>query len=154
RAFFERQRSYACTVDSGAVPQPDLSRSAYIIDHSTETLLADRVKNADGSHSLTTRNFSLPVSGSVNACEPICKTRKAQVNIAAAPDGVTGSRQSDPMSWDYFYHACQDNGVCPAGTGEELVQGCGCIDDFPEAVVMMQTVRLGGGDMVCTSAVR
>ncbi len=154
RAFFERQRSYACTFDSGAVPQPDLSRSAYIIDHSTETLLADRVKNADGSHSLTTRNFSLPVSGSVNACEPICKTRKAQVNIAAAPDGVTGSRQSDPMSWDYFYHACQDNGVCPAGTGEELVQGCGCIDDFPEAVVMMQTVRLGGADMVCTSAVR
>lgn len=154
RAFFERQRSYTCTVDSGAVPQPDLSRSAYIIDHSTETLLADRVKNADGSHSLTTRNFSLPMSGSVNACEPICKTRKAQVNIAAALDGVTGSRQTDPMGWDYHYHACQENDVCPAGEGEELVQGCGCIDDFPEAVVMMQTVRLGGADMVCTSAVR
>ena len=154
RAFFERQRSYTCTVDSGAVPQPDLSRSAYIIDHSTETLLADRVKNADGSHSLTTRNFSLPVAGSVNACEPICKTRKAQVNIAAAPDGLTGSRQSDPMGWDDHYHACQENGVCPAGEGEELVQGCGCIDDFPEAVAMMQTVRLGGADMVCTSAVR
>ncbi|MBJ7442089.1 MAG: hypothetical protein JHD35_24145 [Sphingopyxis sp.] len=154
RAFFERQRSYTCTVDSGAVPQPDLSRGAYIIDHSTETLLADRVKNADGSHSLTTRNFSLPVAGSVNACEPICKTRKAQVNIAAAPDGLTGSRQSDPMGWDDHYHACQENGVCPAGEGEELVQGCGCIDDFPEAVAMMQTVRLGGADMVCTSAVR
>ncbi|MFQ3896672.1 hypothetical protein [Sphingobium sp. R-7] len=154
RDFFERQRSYACTVDSGAVPQPDLSRSAYIIDHSTETLLADRVTNADGSHSLTTRNFSLPVPDSVNACEPICKTRKAQVNIAAAPDGVTGSRQTDPLGWDYHYHACQENDVCPAGEGEELVQGCGCIDDFPEAVVMMQTVHLGGADMVCTSAVR
>ncbi|HUD92663.1 hypothetical protein [Sphingobium sp.] len=154
RDFFERKRSYACTVDLGAVSRPDLSRGAYIIDHSTETLLADRVRNADGGYSLTTRAFSLPVFGSVNACEPICKTRKAQANTAAAPDGVTGARQTDPIGWDTFYHACQDSNVCPAGEGEELVQGCGCIDDFPEAVVMMQTVRLGGADMVCTSAAR
>ncbi|MFZ2997392.1 hypothetical protein [Sphingobium sp.] len=154
RDFFERRRNYACTIDQGTVPQPDLSRGAYIIDHSTETLLADRVRNADGGYSLTTRNFALPVSGSVNACEPICKTRKAQANSAAAPDGVTGSKQTNPTGWDTFYHACQDSNVCPAGEGEELVQGCGCIDDFPEAVVMMQTVRLGGADMVCTSAVR
>ena len=154
RDFFERQRDYACTVDQGAVPQPDLSRSAYIIDHSTETLLADRVRTADGGHSLTTRTFALPDRGSVNACEPICKTRKAQANSAAAPDGVTGSKQTNPTGWDFFYHACQDSNVCPAGEGEELVQGCGCIDDFPEAVVMMQTVRLGGADMICTGAVR
>lgn len=154
RPFFERQRRYACTVDLGAAPQPDLSRGTYIIDHSTETLVADRVKHADGSESLTTRNFSLPVLGSVNACEPICKTRKPQANAAVAPDGVTGAKQTDLIGWDSFYHACQDSNVCPAGEGEELVQGCGCIDDFPEAVVMMQTLRLGGADMVCTSAVR
>ncbi|CAM5400523.1 hypothetical protein [Sphingobium scionense] len=154
RDFFARQRNYACTVDQGAVPQPDLSRGAYIIDHSTETLLADRVRTADGGHSLTTRNFALPDRGSVNTCEPICKTRKAQANSAAAPDGVTGSKQTNPTGWDFFYHACQDSNVCPAGEGEELVQGCGCIDDFPEAVVMMQTVRLGGADMICTGAVR
>ncbi|TKV43443.1 MULTISPECIES: hypothetical protein [Sphingobium] len=154
RDFFARQRDYACTVDQGAVPQPDLSRGAYIIDHSTETLLADRVRTGDGGHSLTTRAFTLPDRGSVNACEPICKTRKAQANSAAAPDGVTGSKQTNPTGWDFFYHACQDSNVCPAGEGEELVQGCGCIDDFPEAVVMMQTVRLGGADMICTGAVR
>ena len=154
RDFFDRRRNYACTIDQGTAAQPDLSRGAYIIDHSTETLLADRVRDADGGYSLTTRNFALPVAGSVNACEPICKTRKAQANSAAAPDGVTGSKQTNPTGWDTFYHACQDSNVCPAGEGEELVQGCGCIDDFPEAVVMMQTVRLGGADMVCTSAVR
>lgn len=154
RDFFERRRSYACTVELGTTPQPDLSRGAYIIDHSTETLLADRLRTADGGHSLTTRTFALPDRGSVNACEPICKTRKAQTNNAAAPDGVTGSKQTNPTGWDFFYHACQDSNVCPAGEGEELVQGCGCIDDFPEAVVMMQTVRLSGADMICTGAVR
>ena len=76
------------------------------------------------------------------------------VNTAAAPDGVTGSKQTSATGWDYFYHACQDSNVCPAGEGEELVQGCGCLDDFPEAAVMMQTVRLGGADLVCTSSVR
>ena len=41
----------------------------------------------------------------------------------------------------------------PAGPGEEIVSACGCLDDFPEAVVMMQTVRLAGADMTCTSVV-
>ena len=154
RDFFLRERGYRCTVDLGQAAQPDLSRGAYIIDHSTETLLADRVRSADGSYSLTTRSFTLPDRGSVNACEPICKTRKAMVNTAAAPDGVTGSKQTNSTGWDYFYHACQDSNVCPAGEGEELVKGCGCLDDFPEAAVMMQTVRLGGADLVCTSSVR
>ncbi|GBH29946.1 hypothetical protein MBESOW_P1200 [Sphingobium xenophagum] len=154
RDFFLRERTYRCTVDLGAAAEPDLSRGAYIIDHSTETLLADRVANTDGSYSLTTRSFSMPDRGSVSACEPICKTRKAQANTAVAPDGVTGSKQTDPTGWDYYYRTCQDSNVCPAGDGEELVEGCGCLDDFPEAAVMMQTVRLGGADMVCTSSVR
>jgi hypothetical protein len=113
-------------------------------------LLADRIAGNDGSYSLTTRNFALPERGTVNACEPVCKTRKAQGNTAAALDGVTGSKQNSPVGWDYLYHACQDNNVCPVGDGEELVQGCGCIDDFPEAVVMMQSMRLGGSDLICT----
>jgi Tfp pilus assembly protein PilX len=154
RDFFLRERTYRCTVDLGTSAEPDLSRGAYIIDHSAETLLADRVANTDGSYSLTTRSFSMPDRGSVSACEPICKTRKAEGNTAVAPDGVTGSKQTDPTGWDYYYRTCQDSNVCPAGDGEELVEGCGCLDDFPEAAVMMQTVRLGGADMVCTSNVR
>lgn len=153
RDFFLKQRSYRCTFDNGAI-EPDTSRGAYIIDHSTETLLADRIRNTDGSYSATTRNFHLPDRGSVNACEMVCKTRRPQVNTAAALDGVTGGKQNNPIGWDTIYHACQDNNVCPAGDGEQLVAGCGCIDDFPEAVVMMQTVRLGGTDLVCTGATR
>ncbi|NOW48398.1 hypothetical protein FHW96_004586 [Novosphingobium sp. SG751A] len=153
RDFFEKDRRYSCTIDKG-MADPDISRSAYIIDHSTETLLADRIAGNDGSYSLTTRNFALPERGTVNACEPVCKTRKAQGNTAAALDGVTGSKQNSPVGWDYLYHACQDNNVCPVGDGEELVQGCGCIDDFPEAVVMMQSMRLGGSDLICTGTVR
>jgi hypothetical protein len=151
RDFFFRQRAYKCVLDSSSLPEPDLSRGAYIIDHSTETMLADRLKNPDGSVTQTTAPFSLPVRGAVSACEPICKTRAPHVNTAATPAGVTGAQQNDPTGWDSFYHSCDAAGVCPLGPSEEVVSACGCLDDFPEAVVMMQSVRLAGADMVCTS---
>ncbi|MDB5575722.1 MAG: hypothetical protein JWR80_898 [Bradyrhizobium sp.] len=154
RDFFLRDRTYACALDSSAFPEPDLSRGAYIIDHSTETLLADRSRQSDGTIIESTRPFSLPERGSVPACEPVCKTRAPVTNTAAAPAGVVGAQQNVPTSWDTFYHACTTDTVCPLGQGEEIVSACGCLDDFPEAVAMMQTVRLAGSDMVCTSETR
>jgi len=152
RDFFTRTRSYKCAIDTGTMPAPDLSRAAYIIDHSTETLLADQIRQPDGSVTQTTAPFALPDRGSVPACEAVCKTRAPHENTAAAPAGVTGVQQNDPSGFDTFYHVCDTANVCPVGAGEEVVSGCGCLDDFPEAVVMMQSVRLAGADMVCTSA--
>ncbi|WP_341850192.1 hypothetical protein [Sphingomonas natans] len=152
RDFFLRARTYVCVVDTGNPPQPDLSRGAYIIDHSTETVLADQTRSASGEVRQTSRAFALPDRGSVPACEAICKTRAPHVSTAAAPAGVVGAQQNDPSGWDIFYHACLPGSICPTAPGEQVVSTCGCLDDFPEAVVMMQSVRLAGADMVCTSA--
>lgn len=154
RDFFKKDRSYRCEIDMGTLPAPDTSRGGYIIDHSTETLLADRVRQSDGSFAETSRGFELRDRGSVPACEPICKTRAARDNVGAAPAGVVGSQQNAPSGYDIFYHACTSESLCPLGPGEELVSDCGCLDDFPEAVVMMQTVRLAGADLVCTDTAR
>ncbi|MCP3732750.1 hypothetical protein M9978_20230 [Sphingomonas sp. MG17] len=152
RDFFLRERSYRCEIDSTALPAPDLSRGAYILDRSTETLLADRMRTTTGGATETIRPFSLPDRGAVPACEPICKTRAPKVNTATAPQGVIGSQQNDPSSFDTYYHSCGTDNVCPVGPGEELISACGCLDDFPEAVVMMQTVRLAGADLLCTTS--
>jgi hypothetical protein len=154
RDFFRKDRSYSCQIDTGAVPTPDTSRATYILDRSTETLLADRVRKSDGSFSETKRGFGLPEQAAVPACEPICKTRAPRQNVGAAPAGVVGAQQNVPVGFDTYYHTCGADNVCPLGPGEELVSGCGCLDDFPEAVMMMQTVRLAGADLVCTSATR
>lgn len=154
RDFFRRGRSYKCVVDTGSMPEPDLTRGAWIIDHSTETMLADRVRTADGGMASSTRPFALPDRGSVPACEAICKTRAPKANADAAPDGVVGARQTNPTGFDTFYHVCRADNVCPAGPGETIVSPCGCLDDFPEAVVMMQTVRLAGADLACTATAR
>jgi hypothetical protein len=152
RDFFLKDRTYRCSVDD--IAKPDTSRGAYIIDHSTETLLADRARQDDGSYTASTRAFSLPDRGSVAACEPVCKTRAPKANAEAAVDGVVGAKQNTPTGYDTFFHACTANNQCPAGPGEEIVSACGCLDDFPEAVVMMQTVRLAGADLVCTGSVQ
>ncbi|AHE53676.1 hypothetical protein [Sphingomonas sanxanigenens] len=152
RDFFLKDRTYRCSVDD--VAKPDTSRGAYIIDHSTETMLADRTRQSDGSFASSTRAFSLPDPGSVPACEPVCKTRAPKANSEAAPDGVVGAKQNVPTGYDSFFHACTADNQCPAGPGEEVVSACGCLDDFPEAVVMMQTVRLAAADMVCTGSLQ
>lgn len=152
RDFFNRERAYACVTDSTAMTQPDLSRGAYIIDHSTETLLADRTTAADGGTGTTTRAFQLPDRGTVAACEQVCKTRAPAESNAATPTGVTGALLNEPAGWNTFYHSCSAQNVCPLGAREKIVSDCGCLDDFPEAVVMMQSVRLAGADMVCTSS--
>lgn len=148
RDFFLKDSTYRCT--SSQLATPDTSRGTYIIDHSTQSLLADRVRASDGNFSETTRAFSLPDRGSVATCEPICKTRKAAANYGVAADGIVAERQNAPVGEETFFHACTDDNQCPAGAGEEIVSACGCLDDFPEAVVMMQTVRLAGADLVCT----
>ena len=75
-------------------------------------------------------------------------------NSGVAPAGTVAQKQNVPVGWDSFYHACTSDNVCPLGPGEEIVSNCGCLDDFPEAVVMMQTVRLAGSDLACTAASR
>jgi hypothetical protein len=151
RPFFERDRQYRCVTDSGTTPAPDLSRGAYIIDHSAETLLADQTRATDGTVTTTTAAFSMPSEPAVPACEAICKTRAPTANTAAVPAGVVGTQQNDPTGWNVYYHACLTGNVCPAGPGEEIVSACGCLNEFPEAAVMMQTVRLAGSDLTCNA---
>src|SRR3546814_11200664 len=112
-----------CNVDD--IAKPDTSRGAYIIDHSTETLLADLTLQSDGSYTSSTRAFSLPDRGSVPACEPVCKTRAPKANNEAALDGVVGAKQIVPTGYDTFFHACTADNQCPAGPGEEVVSACG-----------------------------
>ncbi|WIW90268.1 hypothetical protein K3M67_19685 (plasmid) [Sphingobium sp. V4] len=154
RDFFLRTRRYACVVDTSGTVQPDLARATYIIDHSTETLLADQTRASEGSLVQSTRAFALPDRPAVAACETICKTRAPSANSGVAPSGAVAEKQNVPVGWDSFYHVCSADNVCPLGEGEEIVSPCGCLDDFPEAVVMMQTVRLAGSDLACTAVAR
>jgi hypothetical protein len=50
----------------------------------------------------------------------------------------------------YYYRTCE-KGVCPVQAGEEMDIPCRCMNDFGAASTLLQTLRLAGQDMICTS---
>jgi hypothetical protein len=44
--------------------------------------------------------------------------------------------------------------VCPAGDGEEIITDCQCVNEFAEAAAIMQTLRLGAQDMICSDGTK
>jgi len=64
--------------------------------------------------------------------------------------GVTGEKQRDPVTYDFFYRPCKV-GVCQIETGETVVKECQCLEEFGEAAAMMQLLRMASSDLVCSS---
>ena len=99
-----------------------------------------------GSSSYATSNV---YRGNVESCQQACKTamnvNNTSTNVAYKKSDVS----LDAMTPAYYYHACTSAG-CPAGAGETVVTDCQCIDDFAEAAVIMQILRKGAQDIICS----
>jgi hypothetical protein len=103
---------------------PDLTRGAYIIDHSTETLLADRTTAAMARSQPRPAPLAFPDRGTVARCEAVCKTRAPKINSDAVAGVVGRSRTMPPATTlSITLHGAN---ICPLGSGEELVTDCGC----------------------------
>jgi len=105
----------------------------------------------DGSYidkNISLMNSYIPSSSST--CVMACKTKKVFQNTEANIVTTRANYQSDISSYEYGYKTCVDN-VCPLEEGETIVKNCQCISDFSEALLIMQTLRLGGSDTICSS---
>jgi hypothetical protein len=113
----------------------------------------DLRKNTDGSWSTDTvayplgSGFQVPLPG---ACDPACKTRKIKADTQAGKTGNKSQYQTNTASYDFFYRLCRD-GSCPMGENEELVTGCGCLNDFSEAASVLSVLEAAGKDLICTT---
>jgi hypothetical protein len=99
-----------------------------------------------GSSTYATNNV---YRGNIGSCRQACKTvmnvDNTSTNVASKKSDIS----LDATTPVYYYHACTSAG-CPAGTGETIVTDCQCIDDFAEAAVIMQTLRKGAQDIICS----
>jgi hypothetical protein len=87
--------------------------------------------------------------GNMASCEEACKTVMNVDNNATNVAYKKSDVSLDTTTPVYYYHACTSAG-CPAGVGETIVTDCQCIDDFSEAAVIMQTLRKGAQDIICS----
>lgn len=150
--WWRKDRTYRCTAlgQGSELPTPNLTRVKYIYDNSTVTAWADQYTDASGD--VVTQGGALgpPEPVVVGACEQMCKTTRAYQNTHLTETTTAGSYQADPIDAEFAFHACP-TGNCPVGPGETIVKDCSCINEFPEAMVMMQATRLAARDLICTT---
>ena len=150
RPFFDRDRTYECEFDNSSAQAFDFNRATHIYNGSSLDQYADRQKNSDGSFTNITGAFSIDTDYGVSSCQNLCKTRSSVTDTEISSTGVVGSILKNPVATEFNYHQCSGD-VCPIGPGETIVTDCGCLNEFPQALTIMQSFRLAGQDLICTS---
>ncbi|MEM4959588.1 MAG: hypothetical protein QXX12_06955 [Nanopusillaceae archaeon] len=88
------------------------------------------------------------------ACPEVCrvriKEREPEVGNAG-PISVRNLSIQDGM-WREEYRECKQ-GRCPIKEGEEVIANCACLTAFNEAIAILQSLRLMGEDIICSSGV-
>ncbi len=152
--WWKKSRTYTCT--SSSYDFSDIRRRVKTIRDSAaegggSASYTDLRKDKDGNWLPETQHtFSMASRASSNTqCTKACKTRKPVFNTDATTGWARSSYTNASTTWCFHYRECA-NDVCPAGEDEEVVKGCQCINEFAEASSIMQTIRLGAHDMICS----
>ncbi|RMB05049.1 hypothetical protein [Eilatimonas milleporae] len=153
RPWFDRARTYECETDGPGRRAFDFSRPAHILGNSTVDDYADRLPAGGDQFRSLTGPYSARFDMGIPDCEQICKTSFQTEDTDVSNTGVVNTLLNEARTIQYQYHQCAA-GVCPVGPGEEIVEDCGCLSDFNDALLLMQTFRLAGQDLICTSGVK
>ncbi|EPO2959878.1 hypothetical protein ACT7TO_002890 [Vibrio cholerae] len=154
RDWFERKRTYQCKSNSNVNWSEGIKR----VESVKSTInddgdFVDRRTEKNGNIIYENGKVDFFDMGS-NSCIKSCKTRKKRPAPEIALESPTSDKQVTDDAYDFFYHQCTTDDVCPTGTDEEIVKDCGCLNDFSEAAAAMQVLRLVGKDMICSDGTR
>lgn len=156
RDWWHKEKVFFC--DSTGYDFSDATKRFGTVINSMQTTgmvtdYQDTIKSPTGSWSELSGTVSLMATDSVADCEMACKTRKAKVDTQATVLGTSSQFQADPQNYDIIYHTCNSNGLCPVEAGAEIVKDCQCLNEFSEAASVMQMLRLGSQDAICSDGV-
>jgi hypothetical protein len=160
RDWWRKDRTYICETP-GRYDFTDTKRRVDAVYSSSSAdsgslVYTDLRKDADGSWKTESVTSSLGAVGqgsSSNSCDQACKTRKLKSDTQAGKTGNKAQYQKSAAAYDFFYRLCR-NGVCPTGDGEEVVNACGCLNDFSEAASVLSVLNAAGKDLICTTGAR
>jgi len=160
RDWWRKDRTYICETP-GRYDFTDTKRRVDAVYSSSSAnsgslVYTDLRKDADGSWKTESVTSSLGAVGqgsSSNSCDQACKTRKLKSDTQAGKTGNKAQYQKSAAAYDFFYRLCR-NGVCPTGDGEEVVNACGCLNDFSEAASVLSVLDAAGKDLICTTGAR
>ena len=152
RPWWNKRRNYVCDV---VTPSYDLTRFKTIKDTTTmdgtSFSFTDYRQNIDGSWSNAAMNGILPAGDTYETCMPSCKVNRPALRDETTTAGLLSDNLVDSSTFEIRYLSCGTDNVCPVEPGDQIVSACGCLDEFPQAATIMQTMRLSGADNICSS---
>ncbi|MEM1409587.1 MAG: hypothetical protein AAGG79_02435, partial [Pseudomonadota bacterium] len=149
-----KARTYQCTADHAGgyiANPPNLDRMTYIYDHTSPGGYQDQIVSGDGSTATLSGTFDISAFETSGDCDLSCKVSRPRTVDGITLSGLQASSRTSTASTETVYKSCGASGQCPLLAGETLRADCGCLDEFPEALVAMQAVRMGGFDQMCTT---
>lgn len=160
RDWWRKDRTYICETP-GQYDFTDTKRRVDAVYSSSSAdsgslVYTDLRKDAAGSwktESVTSPLGAVTQGSSSDSCDQACKTRKLKSDTQAGKTGNKAQYQKSAAAYDFFYRLCR-NGVCPTGDGEEVVNACGCLNDFSEAASVLSVLDAAGKDLICTTGAR
>lgn len=147
--------TYECDTDFSL---PEMTRPQEIlktINYDGETLRFDDLRK-EGENYVKYPSQSINIKLDVGeACPEVCRVR---IKESAPEVGNAGPTSRINISvgqgtWRDEYRECKE-GRCPVETGEEVVANCACLTAFNEAIAVLQSLRLMGEDIICSSGVQ
>ncbi len=153
RDWWRKDRTYLCRaqgVEFSEIRQRSKTIKESAAMSSSDLYYRDYV---DGAYSDHTLSASGTYSASTDVCAMACKTKKLIRNTETTLVSNRTQYVTNPEGYEFFYKSCV-NGVCPLDEGESVVKDCQCINEFSEASVVMQALRMGGSDFICSSGTK
>ena len=109
----------------------------------------DKTKQDDGIWNTESLVLTIPDINPGAGCQFVCKTKKLTQNTQAGMTGTAALYKTTDSAFDIMYHTCEDNSICPAGSGEQILKDCACINEFKDAAVMMLALKEAGKNTKC-----
>lgn len=136
---FEALRRRVSTVQSSTSD----GQSAMSYNDYSKNLKTNSWGYSSGSAALGSRN-------SFDSCEKSCKIKRPKQNLQVTKNGTMNTQKTNINSFDWVYASCAFGG-CPTQPGDIVAMPCQCINEFGNAAVMLQVMRLAAQDMMCTT---
>lgn len=116
---------------------------------------ADLTKDQSGNWTAGGGSILMPDADANEVCEPSCRTQVPHEDNEVTTTGVASDIRLNPSAaTDYMYKVCV-NGVCPlTKPGEVIIDDCQCLSNFNDAALAVQSLRMAGQDLICTSGQR
>ncbi len=147
---------YTCKT---SLPNIDMTRPQHILNSTSYgggVLTFDDIrKEKSGGYTVFPGQKLNIELGEGEACPKVCKVKVLEQEQEIGEGGPLGEKNTTYPKVRYDFRECLNEGtVCPYDSkkGEEMVsQGCACLSDINEVLVSLQTLRLIGQDIICTS---